>query len=253
MIPQTNARMNTSPFSGRDRVRTITIFVVTFMLAAAVTAQLKSNLIPASNGVARDQQLVSSAQGLERDNQGLRDQIKGLEDQIKGINERLAGTSSAAQSLQQQFKDQKDRAGLSKVTGPGISVDLANGNDPHIAGDNKRDWQLKYLDIQDVVNLLWASGAEGVSVNDQRVVATSSFYVAGSDLLLNGVHVSAPYHLQAVGDGSAFNQALSDSSNLAQLKNRSELYQLKLTWQTQRSVSLPAFDGGVTQRFAVAG
>ena len=98
---------------------------------------------------------------------------------------------------------------------PGISVDLANGNDPHIVGDNKRDFQVKYTDIQDVVNLLWSSGAESVSVNNQRVVASSSFFVAGTDVLLNGTHLTPPYHIEAIGDGNAFNQALSDSGNLA--------------------------------------
>jgi uncharacterized protein YlxW (UPF0749 family) len=245
--------MNLSPFSERDRARGITILVVTFVLAAAVTAQLKSSLVPASDRVARDQQLVDSAQQLERDNQGLRDQIRSLEDQIKAVNDRLAGTSTQAQQIKQRAVDEKDRAGLTSASGPGISVELANGSDPHIPGDNKRDWQVKYLDIQDLVNLLWSSGAEGVSVNDQRVVANSSFYVAGTDLLLNGVHLSAPYHVKAIGDSSAFNQALSDSNNLPELKNRSELYQLKLTWQTQRDVRLNAYDGAVSARYAVAG
>ena len=245
--------MNQSPPSASNRARGITILVITFLLAAAVTAQLKSSLIPASNGVARDQQLVDSAQQLDRDNQALRDQIRALGDEIKALNNRLAGTSAQASQLQQQAQDEKDRAGLTPVSGPGINVDLANGNDPHLPNDNKRDWQVKYLDIQDVVNLLWSSGAESVSVNNQRVIASSSFYVAGTDVLLNGAHLSAPYHIQAIGDGNAFNAALSDSGNLSELKNRSELYQLKLTWQTQRSLSLPAYDGAVTTKSANAG
>jgi uncharacterized protein YlxW (UPF0749 family) len=245
--------MNLSPPSERNRARIITILVVTFILAAAVTAQLKSSLIPASNGVARDQQLVDSAQQLDRDNQGLRDQIKALGDQIKALNDRLAGTSTQAQQLKQQSLDEKDRAGQTAVSGPGISVDLANGNDPHIVGDNKRDFQVKYTDIQDVVNLLWSSGAESVSVNNQRVVASSSFFVAGTDVLLNGTHLTPPYHIEAIGDGNAFNQALSDNNQLSELKNRSEIYQLKLTWQTQRSLSLPAYDGAVTNKYASAG
>ena len=110
--------MNLSPPSERNRARIITILVVTFILAAAVTAQLKSSLIPASNGVARDQQLVDSAQQLDRDNQGLRDQIKALGDQIKALNDRLAGTSTQAQQLKQQSLDEKDRAGQTAVSGP---------------------------------------------------------------------------------------------------------------------------------------
>ncbi|MEA2647386.1 MAG: hypothetical protein QOE92_2469 [Chloroflexota bacterium] len=245
--------MNTSAFTGPNRTRIITILAVTFLLATAVTAQLKTSLTPASNRVARDQQLVDSAQSLEQDNGNLRSQIQAIQDQIKGLNERLAGSSAQARALEEQEKDAKAAAGLTRATGPGVSVILANGNDPHVPGDNKRDWQVKYLDIQDVVSLLWAAGAEGVAVNGQRVVASSSFYVAGTDVLLNGVHLQSPYRVEAIGDSSRFTDALDDKSNLPELKDRSDLYQLKLSWQAERSLDLPAFVGATVQKYAVAG
>ena len=104
-----------------------------------------------------------------------------------------------------------------------------------------------------LVSNCWSANAEAVSVNGQRVVATSSFYVAGSDLLLNGVHLTAPYRIEAIGDGGHANDVLSNSSNLAELKSRSDLYQLKLKWQIERSLTLPAYDGAFTVRSAVAG
>ena len=218
-----------------------------------MTAQLRTSLIPNSNAVARDQQLVNSAQSLESDNANLRNELRGLNDQIKQLNDRLANGSSQARALQGLTDDEKDRAGLTPVAGPGISVDLASGNDPHIAGDERRDWQVKYLDIQDVVNLLWSAGAEAVAVNRQRIVPSSSFYVAGSDLLLNGVHLSAPYHVEAIGNTTRFNSFLGDPNNLSELRSRSELYQLKLGWAGERDLKLPAFDGALVVRYAVAG
>lgn len=245
--------MNASAFTGPNRTRIITILAVTFLLAAAVTAQLKTSLTPASNRVARDQQLVESAQTLEQDNGDLRSQIQVIQDEIKALNERLAGSSAQARAIDNQANDAKAHAGLTKSTGPGVSVNLANGNDPHVPNDNKRDWQVKYLDIQDVVSLLWAAGAEGVAVNGQRVVASSSFYVAGTDVLLNGVHLQSPYRVEAIGDSSRFTDALGDSHNLPELKDRGDLYQLKLAWQAERSITLPAFVGATVMKYAVAG
>jgi uncharacterized protein YlxW (UPF0749 family) len=235
------------------RVQVTTIVLVTFLMAAAVTAQLKASIVPGSNQVAREQALVNSAQALERDNQALRNQLAALNRQIKDLNDRLAQHSTQARSAADALKAQKNRSGITAVSGPGIAVQLNNGNDPHVAGDTKRDWEVKYVDIQDVVNVLWSAGAEAVSVNHQRVVPSSSFFVAGSDLLLNGVHLTAPYEVDAIGDGSRFNGSLSDGNNLQDLKTRSEQYQLKLTWQTQRNLQLPAYDGAVVVRYAVAG
>jgi uncharacterized protein YlxW (UPF0749 family) len=237
----------------RARTRGLTIVLVTFLLAAAVTAQIKASLVPASNRVARDQQLVRSAQALERDNANLRGQLQAIEDQVKRDNARLAQTSQQALASQLAARDLKERAGMTKVNGPGVSVDLANGNDPHVATDSRRDWLVKYLDLQDVVNLLWSAHAEAVSVNGQRVVATTSFFTAGTDVLLNGVHLASPYHIEAVGDGGHFNDVFSSSDNLAELKSRKDIYQLKLRWQSERSLTLPAYDGAFIVWYAVAG
>ena len=226
---------------------------VTFLMAAAVTAQVKASVIPTSNQVAREQALVRSAQALERDNSGLRTQLAALNLQVGDLNRRLAGKSTQAAAAQEALKGEKNRSGLTSVSGPGIAVQLADGNDPKVQGDTRRDWAVKYIDIQDVVNLLWSAGAEAVSVNHQRVVPNSSFYVAGSDLLLNGVHLTAPYAVDGIGDGSRFNSTFSSTDSLPDLKSRSELYQLKLTWQTQRALQLPAYDGALVARYAVAG
>jgi uncharacterized protein YlxW (UPF0749 family) len=95
----------------------------------------------------------------------LRGQIKGVSDEIKAANGRLSQTSTQAQRTQQAYSGQRDVAGLTAAKGPGIVVDLANGKDPHNPNDTRQSWQVRYLDIQDVVNVLWAAGAEAVSVN----------------------------------------------------------------------------------------
>ena len=236
-----------------ERARVATIVVVTFVMAAAVTAQLKASIIPTSNPVAREQALVRSAQALDGDNQALRGQLGALNKQVRDLNAQLGSRSSQARAAADALKAQKDRSGLTPVSGPGIVVQLGNGNDPHVQGDTKRDWEVKYVDIQDVVSLMWAAGAEAVSVNHQRVVPSSSFYVAGADLLLNGVHLTAPYEVDAIGDGSRFNGTLGNGDTLPDLKNRRDLYQLKLSWQTQRNLQLPAYDGPVVVRYAGAG
>jgi uncharacterized protein YlxW (UPF0749 family) len=231
----------------------VTLVAVTFLLATAVTAQIKASLLPASNRVARDQQLVRSARALEKDNANLRGQLRAIQDQVKQDNERLAQTSQQARAAQLAARDLKERAGMTRVNGPGVSVDLANGNDPHVASASRRDWLVKYLDLQDVVNLLWSANAEAVSVNGQRVVGTTSFFTAGTDVLLNGVHLASPYHIEAIGDGGHFNDVFSSPDNLAELKSRKEIYQLKLRWQSERSLSLPAYDGALIVRYAVGG
>jgi uncharacterized protein YlxW (UPF0749 family) len=241
------------PASNESRLRLATVVLVTFLMATAVTAQIKAQLVPASNQVARNQALIKSVQALEEDNANLRSQLSSISDQIAADSARLAQTSTQAQQAAAQVRVQRELAGMTRAGGPGVVVDLASGKDPHNPGDRRRSWQVGYVDIQDVVSLLWGAGAEAISVNRQRVVPASSFYVAGTDVLLNGVHLSSPYQIEAIGDDAHFNNALAPEDALSDLKNRSQLYQLKLTWHSERSLDLPAYDGAFVVRHALAG
>lgn len=238
---------------GDNVTRLVTVLAITFLLTAAVTAQIKAQVITPSNQVARNQELVNSVQALERDNSGLRAQIGQITGSVGSLSARLAQRSDAARAVEAQINQERQLAGATRAEGPGISVDLAAGRDPKNPGDTRQQWQVGYVDLQDVVNLLWSAGAEAIAVNRQRVVPSSSFYVAGQDVLLNGVHLSGPYHLEAIGDTARFNQVLGDDNNLADLKSRSELYSLKLAWQGERDLRLAAFDGAFVVRYAVAG
>jgi uncharacterized protein YlxW (UPF0749 family) len=241
------------PGTEESRLRLAIVLLVTFVLATAVTAQIKAELLPTSNRVARNQALVRSVQGLEQDNAGLRAELKSMSDQIAADTARLAQTSAGAQQLETSIRRERELAGLTQAAGPGIVIDLSNGRDPHNPNGTQGSWRVGYIDIQDVVNLLWRAGGEAISVNRQRVVPASSFYVAGSDVLLNGVHLSSPYHVEAIGDDGHFNDALAAEDGLSDLKSRSQLYQLKLTWHSERNLTLAPYDGALVVRYATGG
>lgn len=236
-----------------SRSRLLTVVLVTFLMATAVTAQVKTQLIPTSNRVARGEALVRSVQGLEQDNQNLRRQVQESGTRIASLTRQLAERSLEARTLADAANAQRDLAGLTPVNGPGVAVDLVSGRDPHTSNDIKPAWRVSYIDIQDLVNLLWSSGAEAISVNRQRVVPTSSFYEAGTDILLNGTRLSSPYRVEAIGDTARFNQALGDDNNLDELKARSQLYQLKFAWSSQRQLKLPGYVGALVVRYAIVG
>ena len=237
----------------QDRARLLTVVAVTFLLAAAVTAQVKAELVPAHNSVAREQALVRSAQGLERDNSSLRASIGSLNQQVQALTGELAKRSSDAARVQGDYETEKQLAGLTSASGPGEVITLADGKDPHVQGDSGQNWQVRYVDIQDVVNVLWGAGAEAVMVNQQRVVPSSSFFVAGKDVLLNGVHITSPYSISAIGDRTSLDAALSQDQTLAEIKDRGGLYQLVFSWRTERELHLPAYNGAFVIRYAVSG
>ena len=89
------------------------------------------------------------------------------------------------------------------VTGPGITVTLADRNGPGKGNGAVRD-----QDLAMVVNALWAAGADAITINGQRLGPNTFIRTAGSVILVNVNPVSSPYEVAAIGDSNALSVAL---------------------------------------------
>lgn len=92
-------------------------------------------------------------------------------------------------------------AGLTPLFGPGVVTTLFDAP----AGCTGANYlcRIQDYDLQLVANSLFAAGAEAVSVNGQRVIATTAIRSAGSQITANYRFLSPPYEVRAVGDPDA--------------------------------------------------
>ena len=75
----------------------------------------------------------------------------------------------------------------------------------------RRQLVVHQQDIQAVVNALWAGGAEAMTIQGQRVMATTGIKCVGNTVVLHGVPYSPPYRIAAVGDPADLLAALAAS------------------------------------------
>ncbi|WP_405089490.1 DUF881 domain-containing protein [Micromonospora sp. NBC_01392] len=94
--------------------------------------------------------------------------------------------------------------GLGRVRGDGVVVRLVDAprDKDAVTGAEAGPSQVLYSDLQKVANGLWAAGAEAVSINGQRLTATSTIRQAGEAILVDYRPVTSPYEVQAIGPGS---------------------------------------------------
>ena len=219
------------------------VSLATFLVTGLAATQFRSQPLPPSNRLARDEALRQSVNQLEDQNRALKARVQTLQAGVKAGEDESARRSSAAQQVKAQLDDEKAIAGLTPLHGPGVTILLHDGSDPNDPNDRSLGWTVHYQDMQDIVNLLWASGAEAVAVNGQRIVPTTAFHYAGVNILVNsGSRLSAPYTVTAVGDPSSLANGVSDPDQLAELKSRSRIYGLGLSWVRSTRLSLPAYD-----------
>lgn len=229
----------------------VVVALVAVATGFTLAGQVRAQLLTPSNQVARNQALVRSVQDLENANQAYRTAIAAQRAQIAGLESEAARRSAGTQALASQVADLRAHAGLTPLHGPGVEIDLANGiPGPDLSG--QLGYVVSYTDIQDIVNLLFAQGAEGISVSGRRITPLSAFSGSGGEVVIDqGPPLVAPIKVVAVGDRNRMEAALGDPSSLPDLRAQQVRYQLQFTFLGGPDVSLPAYDSSLEIRYVV--
>lgn len=182
---------------------------------------------------------------LDRDNATLREKVDTL---AAGIDRKTG--------KKKDLTDTRQSAGTGKLHGSGLTVTLkdaprdAHALVPDVPEPEANDLVIHQQDIQAVVNALWAGGAKGIRVMDQRLVSTSAVRCVGNTLLLQGRVYSPPYTITAVGDAGQLRDALESDRAVSNYRAYVRAYGLGWKVTTHGSVTLPGFTGSTELHYA---
>ncbi|HLQ61682.1 MAG TPA: DUF881 domain-containing protein [Candidatus Acidoferrales bacterium] len=219
-------------------------------LGYLLSSQVRTQLLVPSNRVARNQALVRSVHDLERTNAAYRDRISALRNEIAGLEAQAAQRSAEARQLNEKVAELRQHAGLTPLHGPGVVVELRNGPPAPDPGGGT-GYLISAQDLQDVVNLLFAAGAEGVAVNGRRLTPISAFSGSGSTVVIDqGPPLRAPFRVVAVGNRSEMERELGDPSNLTDLHGRQSRFSIQVSVSGGPDLELPAYDASLEVAFA---
>ncbi|UCM89124.1 DUF881 domain-containing protein [Streptomyces marincola] len=190
-------------------------------------------------------------------------QNESLESATAALREDIAGLTAESEREEPGAPDR--RRGLEQLTGAAVLADLTGGGLtvtltdappdavpllPDVPEPSPNDLVIHQQDLQAVVNALWAGGASGVQVMDQRLVSTSAVRCVGNTLILQGRLYSPPYTVTAVGDRDRLRAALDASPEIANYRQYVRAYGLGWQVDAHESVTLPAYGGSVALRHA---
>src|SRR5437016_13525596 len=223
----------------------VLVAIVALATGFVLAGQVKAQLLTPSNQLARYQALVRSVQELEGTNADSRRQIASLRGQIDSLESEAAAQSAATQALKNEVADLRAHAGLVAMHGPGVEVSLRNGV-PGPDSGNQTGYLVNFEDVQDVVNLLFAQGAEGMAVNGRRITPLSAFSGSAGEVVIDqGPPLTSPIKVVAVGDRNRMQAALDDPAAPPGVRARQVQFQVHLTFEGSPDVSLPAYDSSL--------
>ncbi|AYV26614.1 hypothetical protein EES41_07735 [Streptomyces sp. ADI95-16] len=210
-----------------------------------------------------------SAPVLAKERQELIDRVKRADEHADGVErdiERLRGTVADRQRAalkQQGGGDQGQLVGLlsgaTEVRGPGVKlvVDDAKGSSSGGGGGPRESagfsdtGRVRDRDMQRIVNGLWQSGAEAVSINGQRLTALSAIRAAGDAILVDNKPLVPPYEVLAIGDKKRLGPTFQNSADGQYLHVLQESYGIRYGLTAENDVRLPAASS-LTVRTATA-
>ncbi|MFD3762591.1 DUF881 domain-containing protein [Streptomyces sp. NPDC058622] len=218
----------------------VTLGAAEARMAAPVLAKERHELID------RVERADQRADGLERDIERLR---KNVADRQRAALKQPGGGQGELVAL---------LAGATEVRGPGIKLVVddakgssSNGGGPRESSGFSDTGRLRDRDMQKIVNGLWQSGAEAVSINGQRLTELSAIRAAGDAILVDNKPLVPPYEVLAVGDKKRLGTAFQDSADGQYLHVLQESYGIRSTLSAQDEVRLPAASS-LTVRTATA-
>ena len=145
-------------------------------------------------------------------------------------------------------------AGMTALTGPGVTVTLADAprepGAPLAEGVTPDDLVVHQQDVQAVVNAMWAGGAEGIQVMDQRLISTSAVRCVGNTLILGGRVYSPPYRITAVGPVAGMTRQLAASAELDVYRQWVSTVGLGYRVQAAGRTAVVAYEGPLTMEHA---
>jgi uncharacterized protein YlxW (UPF0749 family) len=203
---------------------------------------------------------AAGAQGREQARQALRDDIveeqenaDGLVTQLEDLTaqvtrtreEALAASGVGQRALEQLAAAELAAAGVA-VSGPGLEVVLGNAppaadSDP-VGGSEQVALAgiVQDGDLQLVVNALWSAGAEAISINGQRLGATTAIRQAGDAILVDLRPVMSPYEVLAIGEPDDLANRFLSTPEASSLGRLSQDYGLVFTFAREDELDLPA-------------
>ncbi|MGP4006622.1 DUF881 domain-containing protein [Streptomyces sp. 4N124] len=139
-------------------------------------------------------------------------------------------------------------SGATEVHGPGVKLVVDDAEEASTGGDGdpretsgfSDTGRVRDRDMQRVVNGLWESGAEAVSINGQRLTALSAIRAAGDAILVDNKPLVPPYTVLAVGDGERLSTRFQNSADGLYLNALQENYGIRTSISAQEDLRLPA-------------
>lgn len=189
-------------------------------------------------------ELALIVKSVNENRSSLQAELASLQTELEETRELVANGESLTDSVNDNIHLLLLATGGQNVSGPGLTITI------------KEAANLMYYDVIDLINELFLSGAEAVSLNGQRFTIRTQISEIGKEQLrfdsqakryvtdiiyaitVNGVELSYPLQIRAIGDPATLEKGLDYPGGV--LESLTSLYGIEAQILQSESVQIPA-------------
>ncbi len=229
----------------------ISMSVVILILVFAVTWQIKG--VRKKNAV--DGQLSNRVETLQQEykaelekNEKLIQQVAELQNDLTKYREQVSASGGAAKILKEELIRAETIAGLTDVSGNGIIVTIKDGNPQDLGVVYEDGYGIVHDSyLLTILNELRAAGAEALSLNDERILATSEIRCVGPTVSVNNTKQAAPFEIKAIGNPDTLENALRMPGGVVEQAN---FYGVEAGIKKSNKLVIKKYKGASTFKYA---
>ncbi len=224
--------------------------MICFVLVLAIVIQIKTIKNTNSIGI----QTIS--------NDNLRDDLLKWKEKYDNANlelekaeKKLETTRQVAiqnkpELMQQELDLKKNNIalGLTDVIGEGVIITLKDNqgitNESIGITDDIRSYLVHDANLREIVRKLKISGAEAISINNERVVSGTSIVCSGNVIRINDRKVGSPFEIKAIGSPELLYGNLTET--ITKLNNSGIIVEI----QKKDNIEINKYDGTINFNYA---
>jgi uncharacterized protein YlxW (UPF0749 family) len=229
----------------KSRSGYLTIALVSMVLGLMLAVQFKvTQGSPADFGTRRTQDVVNELKQVTEE----RDNLKIELDELRiSLNKAISGQQEGYEALVEELNKARQSAGLLEMKGPGITLTLNDSTKVLQPGEDPNLYLIHDEDLLKVVNELKAAGAEAISVNGQRVLATTEIRCAGPIIQVNGNRIAPPFVVTAIGDPNSLESSLNLKGGVLE---GLQFWGIQTSIEKPKEVIVPGYSGTIKFKYA---
>lgn len=173
-------------------------------------------------------------------------ELEKAEEELEKERENSTKDNEDLENKEKEIQQGNKMIGLTEVTGPGVIVTLSDSKRDASSVLNANSLIVHDGDILSVINELKNAGAEAISINDQRLVPTSSIVCGGNIIQINGEKIGAPFVIKAIGLPEQLAALERPGGYLEILKG----YSIEVDFKKSNNITIPKYTGVISYKYA---